>query len=971
MEQMNTEDSLHNLAARLVEACPDMRQQARDIALELLSIHNLSALDPDDVYLHRFTTAVSSPRSFSGWKHYEKPFRSMTLPQLVMHRFNAEDQDNADLLSYLTGFYREGPEKESYDTHNEVPLAPEEVLNFFWSIDFSSTFKARLASFWSTHSDDFRTLAKANFLGKVLQAHASAPGTALAQCCAEVATALTGGHFWPPTLEQLEQTVVAAEGIRLCAFDIGGYLATDMLRVEMPDGRQLLYTPGAIDALHLFADRIELYWWVLINNNYDENRARFSSHFALKDRGESGDKAGLDHLTDLLYEGWGKHTYAGLNVLDQTIVEDPFSWLRDHARQRMFDDAQHALHSNADLRKQMWIGYLQAFDQVFAPLAALDWPIALVTVGAGLAETGLNIDQAVNGRTTAERKAGITGAVLAAINALFNATFLLGAPGASGDGELAGLETEKEPQQILPEAIDDELQAWVPKPFWPSETTKMLAPFETNVILSGEPGIGRRAGVYLQQGKFYVLIESMPYQVRFVEELQNWVIIDPANPYSFYIAHIVRLDAAGKWQLAPRLRLPGAGFMDTLRTWGRQSSREQMLALPATPYEVPEALRPQLRNAAISTRSSGALSGILADLTQPEMEQAYTQFRALRDKLAADAAEFLASAELPARPALPELSAGASPHELLQKAYERASGLVVGESHNAIGSKRLLVDNMGLIRKQKVKTLYMEHFMTDFQQADLDTFHRTGRMPENLDHYVSAQDAGHRTDSSGRYTFRRVLVEAQKHGIHVQAIDCMASYRQAWAQPPGAQIRQQMMNFYAHRVIEADQALRGAHRWIALVGNSHANLFENVPGISELEGVIGLRCEDVSVGQPDILDADPGIVLDDRVSGSWRVKSDLRLRAAVRIPPPASPELETLLPHPGDYTIEGADGQEVLVNRGRDMTLRRTPIQREGRFIYLKRADWPSIHKRRLPGLADLHSRLTMRGMTYRGASVL
>ncbi|MBF4211909.1 ADP-ribosylating toxin, partial [Pseudomonas donghuensis] len=91
--------------------------------------------------------AVSSPRTFSGWQHFDPPVQSLTLPQLVMHRFDVHDQDNADLLSYLTGFYKDGAGKDVYDEHNEIPIAPQQILQDFWQIDFSSTFHQRLDDF--------------------------------------------------------------------------------------------------------------------------------------------------------------------------------------------------------------------------------------------------------------------------------------------------------------------------------------------------------------------------------------------------------------------------------------------------------------------------------------------------------------------------------------------------------------------------------------------------------------------------------------------------------------------------------------------------------------------------------------------------------------------------------------------------------------------------------------------------------
>lgn len=970
---LSEQQTLLALARQLTESCPDMREMAREAAQHVLDRHGLQGLDPDTVYLHRFNTAVSSPRTFNGWQHLDPPYESLTLPQLVMHRFDVHDQDNADLLSYLVGFYSDGPGKDAYDERNEVRLDAKAVLEDFWKIDFAADFKRRLASFWSNHSEHFRTLAKANFLSKVLEVCAHDSASELARQCHDIVQALAGDTPWPPSLETLQKKVLPATGVRVCTFDIGGYVATDILRLQLKSGSQLIYLPGDIDCLHYFQDDQALFWWVLINCNHAENRARFMTHFSLDDRDEGDGSVGLNHLVDLLYQGWGKDDYSGLNTLDRPIHEDAFDWLRNKAHQRMLDDAHFSLHSNADLRKQLWIGYLNAGLKVFGPMAAVDWPVALALVGAGIAETGLNIDQAVNGHTTRERKAGITSAIFAAIETLFNATFLLSAPGkplaelgegAQADGATgAGKHpTEPEERASAGESDDEVAQAirtWVPAPFQPAESWELLRPFETNVVLSGEPGTGTLEGIYTQSGHFYALIDDLPYQVRFVPELKSWTVVAPENPFSFYKSQPIRLDTKGNWQPVERPGLKG-GMLTRLRVWGRSSTRASLPALAETPYDVPADLRPSLKDVA-----DHEITGVREALDAPERRAAIKRFLQLRDQLAADASEFMITVQPPARPQIPEIPFGASSKRALQSIYENSKGLVIGEAHNSLDSKRLLIDNMHLLRKLKVKTLYMEHYTTDFQQADLDAFNRNGVMPEALEHYVVQQDFGHGTDPAGRYTFRQVLIEAQKNGVRIQAIDCMASYRQVWETPVSDVARQQMMNFYAHLIIEADQAARGPGKWVALVGSTHANNFHGVTGLAETEGAIGLRVEDRPIEEVDTYSADPGRDGADQTGKVRYVKSDLRLRAAVLPTRSASPDFESMLARPGDYTIERTNGEEYLINRSRDSTLRRTLIKRDGRYSYIERPDWPAIHERRFQNLAELHTLLRLRGMRH------
>ncbi|MFR0714400.1 dermonecrotic toxin domain-containing protein [Enterobacterales bacterium BD_CKDN230030183-1A_HGKHYDSX7] len=980
--QQTARQHLKQQANLLVPDCPDMRQMARDVAQSLLAQHHQGTLDPDHVFLNRFHTAQSSPRTFSGWQHYETPYQSLTLPQLVMQRFDVHDQDNADLLSYLTGFYKDGVEKDVFDEHNEVPIAPGEILEAFWALDFSQAFKHKCDAFWQAHADSFRLLAKVNFLGKVFET-LDGDDPALAKRALEVAQALTGIETWPPTLEQLNRRVTPASGYRLCTFDIGGHVASDILRVEMADGAQLLYIPGEDHPLHLFPDRQALYWWVLMNTNQADNRARFMTHFPMASHAEKGSDVGLNHLLDLLFFHWGGQYPRILDQRDTTLPGDAFDHLRDSARQRMHDDADFALRSNADLRKQLWIGYLKAFGQTFGPMAGVDWPVTLAVVGAGLAETGLNIDQAITGHTTAERQAGVLGAVFAAIDTLFNATFLLG-ESPSTLAEL-GETTEGIPaEKPLPSAEDApatpaELRTWVPEPFKPIAQPELLNAFEANVILYGEPGTGEMAGIFLQEGKYYAEIDGIPYQVRYIGETRSWVVIDPENPYSFYRNVPIEQSAEGSWQPLARPDLIGEGMpRKLLSLWGRTTAAE-LPALPATPYEIPSGMRSTLAPAILSS-DDRAFSGVFGSMN-PSKEEAFVEFRRLRDQLLADTNEYFIDPQLPARPEIPTLPAEASPKQLIASVYERSNGLVIGESHSQTGSKRFLIDNMALLKKQKVRVLYMEHVMTDFHQADLDLFHKTGEMPENLKTYVSAQDIGHATDRANGYTFMQVLTTAQKNGIRIQAIDCLASYRQAWMRSPGPLTRQRMMNFYAHRIIEADQATRGASRWVALVGNSHSNTFEGVPGLSEIEGAIGLRFEDVPAGQPYRIGEDPGLSITQGNATAQRVKGDLRVQAAVRPRPrlgsdlraqaavggrPLSgSDLERALTPPGNFTFKEIDGEMNLIHRSKDGQLKYTPLRRDARYFYIDRPEWPWISGRRLESLGQMKGLLSRRGLTY------
>src|SRR5690606_6770988 len=136
----------------------------------------------------------------------------------------------------MGGFYTAGPEAGAYDTSNEVKMLPVDVMNDFWSIDFCTAYRARLDAFWQSSADEFRTLAKANFLAKALEERESEHlGVTDLQVLLDAVAANVHAPF---QLSMLTDVASVPTGLRVTAFDIGGHRASDILRVVTSTGRQ-------------------------------------------------------------------------------------------------------------------------------------------------------------------------------------------------------------------------------------------------------------------------------------------------------------------------------------------------------------------------------------------------------------------------------------------------------------------------------------------------------------------------------------------------------------------------------------------------------------------------------------------------------------------------------------------------------------------------------------------------------------
>lgn len=957
--------ALKDLVIPFVEACPDMHDMSHTEAQGILDKYGIQHIDPDRVWWHRFdNTSVTSSKAFLLWEHYPTPIESLTLPQLVVQRFHAQDQDNADLLDSDGGFYNEGAQARIYNETNEVKMYPSQVIKDLWRINFHDRYWKKMSDFWASHSDNYRTLAKLNFISKAVEEH---QGERLSnENLKTVLKAVAGNISWPISLDMLKAEAPAIEGLRVAPLYIGNYRATDILRIIDKNGRQILYTPGELNAFHVFETPHDLHWWLLCQNNHADNRSRFMAHFPLAAQQQDEDNVGLNHIIDLLYVTWGKYDSSLFDQDAPDLTIDAFTWIRDSTIERMFSDAELSLRSNGDLREKMWIGYLSVFTRLFGSMAVAGWPVALAAVGAGIADIGLGISQAVNGMNATERKTGVLSAIFSSIDTLFNLLSL------GGTAEVAQVQEAREtftPQENLaagvehPTGATPRITVAAPGRTYRLEGENPLAPFRTNELLDGLDVVsteGRYRNIYQPStGGNYIKIEDDYYRVRYVNEMKTWVVIDPANEFSFHRSLPVRLNAEGRWEPLTRPGLYGGGKILDKLPWGRSAGRLPDMDSVPTPYDVPPELHQALKPVANGELRGRHLQDVFENITDPE--GSLKQFKNLRHRLYRDARAFYMNPHLPPRPDIPLLGPGGNiqTKNIIKSLYKETRGLVIGENHSSIGSKQFLIENMEVLSKQRIKTLYMEHLLTDFHQADLDIFNRGGDLSEDLESYLKILDQGHDTDPAGEFTFLEVVKAAQKNHIRVQAIDCAASYRSARMMEVSRNYRQEMMNYFAKTVIDADQSLRGAHNWIAFVGESHANNWEGVPGLSELEGGIGLRVESAKPGLKGDIEPDPG-----RAGESLEdmrpefVKNDLRLQ--VELPPARvrRAKMEAALTEPGMLTIDKVGSQTVLIHRSRDLKLVVTPIEKDAKGLYVNRPNWGSLSNKRFATLGELREAL-------------
>ncbi len=376
-------------------------------------------------------------------------------------------------------------------------------------------------------------------------------------------------------------------------------------------------------------------------------------------------------------------------------------------------------------------------------------------------------------------------------------------------------------------------------------------------------------------------------------------------------------------------------------------------------YDIPKEAREPIAERAL------ARHGLNREYTMMNESPHIADFYRRQDKLLADSRDFFRKPpELPERPSF-NLKPDAQGGDILKTGCKKFRCVIVGESHNSVASKQLLIDNMKDLSKSRlrggggVKTLYMEHLMSDLHGDLLAEYARTKTMPVELKKHLDQLDQGHRTDDHGKYTFRALVESAVNAGVRVVPLDTAASYYLA------GELKDERItvgNYIAAQRILQDRSGPA----VALVGSGHANAREGKPGIAELTGGLGVRVSDVPEKAAFRACKDPGEQLRESAISSHtkEIKCDVLIEMPTHhgertarsqapsdhpapLPPPRSERAQGRSaqhdpPRTGQFVITAAAGHWSMQHRSRDGTVKITPIRenQEGR-LYIERTGGP------------------------------
>jgi hypothetical protein len=843
-----TVDQIAEIATQYYTAFPDVRESAQEWASAILKQTSAPDLDPNQLFWQRFDNAQSSAYSYTGWQHVGPATSTLSLTELVIRRFDLQDQIDFDLLDQMSGLYT--TERSSrFDHTNEVALAPQKVLKALWAIDFKTLYLKRLTQFWKGQGRNGRALLKAMFFPNLWGAYLN--NSLTKDQVKLIINTFCGNTEFPPTLQDIQRESVQRRYAQVYTLTLGGVTAIDILRIEQPDGGQLLCLGGI--QFKAFDNEQGLYDWVARIARDASTRDQLVGHFFdIQDPADPLRDTVEQALASIANTSWQPRQRL-LNSTSQPVLEDVFSYEYRLLQQRTERDAAMLLQSNYELRKQLLLVDLDCLARISAGLAPGDPLLALVSAGATSFSLGAHIYNAIYGKTREERRQSFRLAVVQGLVLLFDLP-LLGPAGQRTMAEFADL------QEVAAGRAASEANT----------ALQSLASGELDIALLPR-GTGLRRGVrVLDEEHLYIQMHGDIFQVRYVESLKRWYVVDPANPQSLIGTWPVVRDWRGLWQpyteaapvvvpvpTAPPLPMPPsagelAAMVDSYDTGRDFEELMRSLIGPDARYFF-----------------QGPPQGVF--------KLAREQLLHLRLRLAQASAGAIKPGPGPG-PAVPAVNAETTPGQFFETLYSDARGLVVGEGVDAIGSKKLLIKCLAQLRELGVDTFYLEGFTKDLDQPMLDLFEQTGTMPRRLEKRLRMLSMSSIQPEMARYNHFRLLTEARRQGLKLKALDCAASMSSEGLETSTPDLAHRLRSWYAaQRIASHTQAAPGS-KWIALVSQEQAADRGTLPGLASLSEAVHLRVVDVERTLATCFSVDSGSYAS---HAAFRVKGHVRLDMAV------------------------------------------------------------------------------------------
>lgn len=223
----------------------------------------------------------------------------------------------------------------------------------------------------------------------------------------------------------------------------------------------------------------------------------------------------------------------------------------------------------------------------------------------------------------------------------------------------------------------------------------------------------------------------------------------------------------------------------------------------------------------------------------------------------------------------------ATPENVINDIFSVSDGLIIGELHNTIVSKKFISDNMHSLSHNNVNTIYLEGFAPEYLANDLARFNEKNVMSFRLNNFIEGIDKRHGNNGKA-YNLDRIFQDVRIHNLNnpankirivpidaeVLVIDIHSRTLSGQVNMnPGNdfdqfQVRVAMGNYIMTKAIVEDAPQRHGGKYVALVGAAHVNSHSHSTGASAIGmapalNVVGMNCEYSAGLQPDTFHVNP------------------------------------------------------------------------------------------------------------------
>jgi len=811
-------DNFHH---KVRTAFPDLHDLARTTLHQaLLNDHHVD-LDPDRTWFMRFDLAQSDPQTITGWAHVGPPVEARPLTQCLLTNFPASAQENPWVLDQLSGLYHTNASATGlFDGRSEVRLRPSQLMQTVWQIDFYRLAKSTLEHAWQR--PDIQDMNN---------------GVALSIDLANTRLEAVDRDSILASVGYLNTSAPATPAV----VTINRYSATDLLVFDTGD-RAILYMPrhtNPNERFAVFANTAALHQGIAAMCADPDQRRQIAQHFSQCDRQAHVADDGVDRWLETL-SGPDGASYLARIGSERLHGQSVFHVLAERQQQRALSDLDTLIQSNAEVRKVIWARYFDAINVVLPnPLT----PFVSI---------GLHLDQALNGDTYEARLAGVRSILSDSANlalmAVLDSLTVAERTGFALDGA-AFHANVRERLAALSQAgaIEWDGQRWAVEHDTSSHVSTtlktvivpdMYAREVPEAALAFPDSMGLRQAA---NGHTYLKVHGRFVEIRPLAGALNRYYID-SHPKL-----VVRFEDG---QFRPETTAERLAVVADVGLGGRQGKLKFPLAPAFVPADLTDiSMTPYLTPTPSKRRLLRVLEGD-PKLRSAE-KQLHIEVRERAEQMDVAAKDFFDRLAAIPPTLAPALEAGLSDAQTFDALLRQHPGIVIGEYHSQPESKLLLVENMPVLKRQGVQTLYLEGLVADLHETDLAAYFASpdAPLPATLQAWSDQIARGNWIDPAGAGTFRALLEAARANDIQVKPLDCAAtiiddeltrSIDFLTADDIDGTRRLRKMNYFGSAIIRQHQSATGNDKWVALVGASHINTHEGVPTIDDLTDAIGV-----------------------------------------------------------------------------------------------------------------------------------